>query len=141
MIIICSNASENKTLNFATQQTNLRQSFTRQQPFQRHRITLAIPFSDSHAMESELWPHLDDLEDGVEKLSSVLKPLMEENMAKNASQLPLLDKAKLYILTTYTIESLIFCKTYTQSRRFPFRLSDATRILLTCCGRFDAQLI
>ncbi|EWC46845.1 hypothetical protein DRE_03857 [Drechslerella stenobrocha 248] len=59
-------------------------------------------------MESELWPALDDLDDSIESVSEALKPLLEQNLPKNASTLPLFDKAKLYILTTYALESLLF---------------------------------
>ncbi|KAJ6261238.1 hypothetical protein Dda_3906 [Drechslerella dactyloides] len=59
-------------------------------------------------MESELWPALDDLEDGLDELSKDLKPLLEENLPKNAAMLPLFDKAKLYIMTTYALESLLW---------------------------------
>ncbi|KAK6354925.1 hypothetical protein TWF696_004054 [Orbilia brochopaga] len=60
------------------------------------------------AMESELWPALDDLEDGLDEISKDLKPLLEENLPKNAAMLPLFDKAKLYIMTTYALESLLW---------------------------------
>ncbi|KAF3936746.1 hypothetical protein ABW19_dt0201982 [Dactylella cylindrospora] len=66
-------------------------------------------------MESELWPQLDDLEDSIDTISVTLKPLLEENLPKNASLLPLVDKAKLYILATYAIESLIFSYLETNS--------------------------
>ncbi|KAF3907891.1 hypothetical protein ABW21_db0201119 [Orbilia brochopaga] len=59
-------------------------------------------------MESELWPAIDDLEDDVDGLSKYLKPLLEENLPKNAAMLPLFDKAKLYIMTTYALESLLW---------------------------------
>ncbi|KAK6536610.1 hypothetical protein TWF281_000837 [Arthrobotrys megalospora] len=59
-------------------------------------------------MESELWPALDDFEDNVEAISKTLKPLLEQNLPKHASMLPLFDKAKLYIITTYALESLLY---------------------------------
>ncbi|KAK6351222.1 hypothetical protein TWF718_004392 [Orbilia javanica] len=59
-------------------------------------------------MESELWPALDDFEDNVDAMSKTLKPLLEQNLPKHASMLPLFDKAKLYIITTYALESLLY---------------------------------
>ncbi|RVD88592.1 uncharacterized protein DFL_002771 [Arthrobotrys flagrans] len=59
-------------------------------------------------MESELWPALDDFEDNVDAISKTLKPLLEQNLPKHASKLPLFDKAKLYIITTYALESLLY---------------------------------
>ncbi|KAK6361548.1 hypothetical protein TWF730_005268 [Orbilia blumenaviensis] len=59
-------------------------------------------------MESELWPALDDFEDNVDAISKTLKPLLEQNLPKHASMLPLFDKAKLYIITTYALESLLY---------------------------------
>jgi len=58
-------------------------------------------------MESDLWPVLEDVEDDIGILSKTLRPLLEQNLPKNASLLPLVDKAKLYVQTTYTIESLL----------------------------------
>ncbi|KAK6503136.1 hypothetical protein TWF481_008171 [Arthrobotrys musiformis] len=59
-------------------------------------------------MESELWPALDDFEDSVDAISQTLKPLLEQNLPKHASMLPLFDKAKLYIITTYALETLLY---------------------------------
>ncbi|KAF3917875.1 hypothetical protein ABW20_dc0107376 [Dactylellina cionopaga] len=66
-------------------------------------------------MESELWPALDDFEDNTEAIQETLKPLLEQNLPKHASMLPLMDKAKLYIMTTYALESLIFSYLETSS--------------------------
>ncbi|KAF3909657.1 hypothetical protein AA313_de0207656 [Arthrobotrys entomopaga] len=66
-------------------------------------------------MESELWPALDDFEDATDLIEGNLKPLLEQTLPKHASMLPLLDKAKLYILTTYALESLLFSYLSTSS--------------------------
>lgn len=61
-------------------------------------------------MESDLWPLLEDLQDTIDGLSDSLKPLLKNTLPENTSRLPLVDQAKLYVLTTYAIESLLFCK-------------------------------
>jgi len=61
-------------------------------------------------MESDLWPLLEDLQDSIEGLSDKLKPLLKNTLPENTARLPLVDQAKLYVLTTYAIESLLFCK-------------------------------
>ncbi|EPS41544.1 hypothetical protein H072_4586 [Dactylellina haptotyla CBS 200.50] len=66
-------------------------------------------------MESELWPALENFEDDAEAIEKTLKPLLEQNLPKHASMLPLLDKAKLYIMTTYALESLLFSYLSTSS--------------------------
>ncbi|KAH0543764.1 hypothetical protein FGG08_001946 [Glutinoglossum americanum] len=55
---------------------------------------------DSHQLEVQI----DDLRDALE-------PLLATALSHNAAKLPLLDKAKLYVLVTYAIESLLFCLT------------------------------
>ncbi|KAF1809870.1 hypothetical protein P152DRAFT_451533 [Eremomyces bilateralis CBS 781.70] len=45
--------------------------------------------------------NIDDLEGG-------LLPILKSSVSKSSSKLPLLDKAKLYVLICYTIESIIF---------------------------------
>lgn len=52
---------------------------------------------------------LDRLDDQLDSLEESLKPLLT-NLEQLSSQLPLLDKAKLFSLTAYSIESLLFCK-------------------------------
>ena len=56
---------------------------------------------------SDVSSDLGQLETDLDKLEEQLKPLLA--LAETASQLPLLDKAKLYTLASYTIESLLFC--------------------------------
>lgn len=53
---------------------------------------------------------LETLDDEVDDLEESLAPLLKTALSESASKLPLLDKAKLYVLVTYAIESLLFCK-------------------------------
>ncbi|KAK4239345.1 Sas10/Utp3/C1D family-domain-containing protein [Achaetomium macrosporum] len=56
---------------------------------------------------TDVTPQLDRLEEELNKAQEVLKPLLGD-IGEISSKLPLLDKAKLYVLATYTIESLLF---------------------------------
>lgn len=58
---------------------------------------------------TDITAQLDHLDDDIDKLEQALKPLMH-NLNDVASKLPLLDKAKLYVLAAYAIESALFCK-------------------------------
>jgi len=51
---------------------------------------------------------IDQLDDNVDDLEESLAPLLKSPLSDSASKLPLLDKAKLYILVTYAIESILF---------------------------------
>lgn len=55
----------------------------------------------------DLKPDLGKLENQLDDLEESLEPLMG-NLQELSSQLPLLDKAKLFSLTAYSIESLLF---------------------------------
>ncbi|KAJ9252343.1 hypothetical protein DTO207G8_1942 [Paecilomyces variotii] len=60
-------------------------------------------------MESaELIPLLDRLEENVDDLEEVLQPLLKRPLADTSRKLPVMDRAKLHVLITYTLESLIF---------------------------------
>lgn len=61
---------------------------------------------------ANLSPLLEQLEDNVNDLQHALSPLIKHALSDIAAKLPLLDKAKLYVLVTYAIESILFC-TYT----------------------------
>ncbi|KAI1379997.1 Sas10/Utp3/C1D family-domain-containing protein [Hypoxylon crocopeplum] len=52
-------------------------------------------------------PQLDRLDDELDNLEEVLQPILA-NVSDVANKLPLLDKAKLYVLATYSIESMLF---------------------------------
>ncbi|KAI3321499.1 hypothetical protein HD806DRAFT_502706 [Xylariaceae sp. AK1471] len=56
---------------------------------------------------ANILPSLERLDDAVDNLEESLQPLIK-NTAEVASKLPLLDKAKLYVLMTYSIESMLF---------------------------------
>ncbi|KAK3310760.1 Sas10/Utp3/C1D family-domain-containing protein [Chaetomium strumarium] len=56
---------------------------------------------------TDVTPQLDRLEEELNKAEEVLNPLLGD-IGDISSKLPLLDKAKLYVLATYTIESLLF---------------------------------
>ncbi|CAO2657724.1 Nn.00g038500.m01.CDS01 [Neocucurbitaria sp. VM-36] len=51
---------------------------------------------------------VEDLEVNIDELSTILQPLLSTPLHTTASSLPLLDKAKLYVLAAYSIESLLF---------------------------------
>ncbi|KAF2741535.1 hypothetical protein EJ04DRAFT_583146 [Polyplosphaeria fusca] len=51
---------------------------------------------------------IEDLEANIDELADTLKPLLATPLPTLSSTLPLLDRAKLYVLYCYTIESLLF---------------------------------
>ena len=53
---------------------------------------------------------LETLDDEIDDLEEAIAPLVMAPLSETASKLPLLDKAKLYVLVTYAIESLLFCE-------------------------------
>ena len=53
---------------------------------------------------------LEQLDGEIDDLEESLEPLVTTALSETASKLPLLDKAKLYVLVTYAIESILFCK-------------------------------
>lgn len=57
---------------------------------------------------TDLRPEVEDLADNINDLEEALAPLLNAALSASTSKLPLLDKAKLYVLTTYAIESLLF---------------------------------
>lgn len=54
---------------------------------------------------------LEQLDDEIDDLEEALEPITKAPLATISSKLPVLDKAKLYVLTTYAIESVLFCTT------------------------------
>ena len=75
----------------------------------------------------DLSPLIEQLDDSIDDLEEALAPLLKSALSDTAAKLPLLDRAKLYVLSTYAIESLIFCKIY--PIRFDFtHLSFSTSI-------------
>ena len=56
----------------------------------------------------DLHPLIEDLKSNIDDLSDSLSPLLAGPLTHQTSKLPLLDQAKLYVLATYAIESLLF---------------------------------
>jgi exosome complex protein LRP1 len=59
---------------------------------------------------SNLVSLVEHLEDNIDELVENLEPLLSAALATTTKKLPLLDKAKLYVLIVYSIESLLFCE-------------------------------
>lgn len=55
---------------------------------------------------------LEQLDDEIDDLEDSLAPVLETGISDTASKLPLLDRAKLYVLVTYAVESILFCKLF-----------------------------
>ena len=58
---------------------------------------------------ADILPLVEQLDDNIDDLEDVLSPLLQSPLSDIAGKLPLLDKAQLYILTTFAMESLLFC--------------------------------
>ncbi|PGH09523.1 exosome complex protein LRP1 [Blastomyces parvus] len=57
---------------------------------------------------TDLTPLLEQLEDNIDDLEDVLGPLLSQPLSAATQKMPVLDKAKLHVLITYAIESMIF---------------------------------
>lgn len=57
---------------------------------------------------ADLHPLVEDLASNIDDLEESLAPLLKTALSHSTSKLPLLDKAKLYVLATYAIESILF---------------------------------
>jgi exosome complex protein LRP1 len=57
---------------------------------------------------ADLTPLVEDLESNIDDLEAALKPLLDAPLSTTTATLPVLDRAKLFVLITYAIESLIF---------------------------------
>ena len=53
---------------------------------------------------------VEHLEDNIDELEENLEPLLSASLTATTQKLPVLDKAKLYVLIVYSIESLLFCQ-------------------------------
>jgi len=58
---------------------------------------------------SKILSQLEQLDDEIDDLEDSLESLLKTAFSETTSKLPLLDKAKLYVLVTYAIESTLFC--------------------------------
>ena len=68
------------------------------------------PFTITANMDSmDLVPLIEQLDDNIDDLEEALLPFIKGALSDTAGTLPLLDKAQLYVLITYGIESIIFC--------------------------------
>jgi exosome complex protein LRP1 len=52
---------------------------------------------------------IEQLDEEIDDLEDSLAPVLNSALSTTSSKLPLLDKAKLYVLVTYAIESMLFC--------------------------------
>ena len=62
----------------------------------------------------DLTPDMERLDSHLDDLEDALQPLIR-NLESMSSQLPLLDKAKLFSLAAYSIESLLFGECLSES--------------------------
>lgn len=53
-------------------------------------------------------PLLERLDDDIDDIEEILEPMLSQSLSKLSKNLPVMDKAKIYVLITYTLESLIF---------------------------------
>ena len=78
-----------------------------------HSIVCASSFTvpHQHNMEtSTLLSLVDNLDDTIDDLEESLEPLLAATaLSATTKKLPVLDKAKLYVLVVYAVESLLFC--------------------------------
>ena len=58
--------------------------------------------------QTDLPDLVEDLEVNIDELTAILSPLLSNPLSTTATSLPLLDKAKLYVLAAYSIESLLY---------------------------------
>ncbi|CAD6592483.1 MAG: hypothetical protein ASARMPRED_006306 [Alectoria sarmentosa] len=56
----------------------------------------------------DLVPLIELLDDNIDDLEEALEPLLKSALSDTARKLPLLDRAQLYVLVTYSIESILF---------------------------------
>ena len=57
----------------------------------------------------DLTSSINQLDDHIDDLEDALAPLLKGALSDAAGKLPLLDRAKLLVLVTYAVESLLFC--------------------------------
>ena len=59
---------------------------------------------------TNILPLLEVLDDNIDDVEEALSPLLQVALSDTVGRLPILDKAQLYVLVTYAIESILFCK-------------------------------
>lgn len=59
---------------------------------------------------TDIVPLLEALDDNIDDVEEALSPLLKAALSDTAGRLPILDKAQLYVLVTYAIESILFCR-------------------------------
>ena len=74
---------------------------------------------------AELVSLIEILDDNVDDLEEAMQPLLCKTMNDTAANLPLMDKAQLYVFIAYAIESVLFCLCC------PFSLQK-THVLIHC---------
>jgi exosome complex protein LRP1 len=79
---------------------------------------------------TELLSLLEDLEDNIDDLEESLEPLLAAALSATTKKLPLLDRAKLYTLLVYSIESLLFCTISLTSIQYHARLTSPAYLRL-----------
>lgn len=57
----------------------------------------------------ELFPVLEQLDDDIDDVEEIIQPLLNRSLAETSKNLPVLDKAKFYVMVTYALENVIFC--------------------------------
>jgi len=65
---------------------------------------------------TDLVPLIEQLDDNIDDLEEVLDPILKGPLSATAGKLPFLDKAHLYVLVTYAIESILFCASVSTDR-------------------------
>lgn len=58
---------------------------------------------------TNILPQLERLDGDIDGLEEALQPILK-GVSDLSSKLPLLEKAKLYVLATYALESMLFCR-------------------------------
>lgn len=68
----------------------------------------------------ELFPVLEQLDDDIDDVEEMIQPLLNRSLAETSKNLPVLDKAKFYVMVTYALENVIFCMSnlYLQCRLY-----------------------
>lgn len=61
---------------------------------------------------ADLIPAVERLEENVDDIEEALQKLLGSSLEETSRKLPLLDRAKLHVQVTYTLESLLICMSY-----------------------------